>query len=147
MITTEDSYALPYFFEEDGRNIRNWRCVDLNPHSLYFFINYVCTDEGVRVGMQKIVESANDLIQICNDIQVCPTMKLTQVALLTPSWLNKTKRSDLVDIAEIRNVEFDDDHPQVTVFVTNDGTELIDSSGSLDLQKARSSKTIFVTHP
>jgi hypothetical protein len=146
MITTEDSYGVPYFFKDGGRNIRNWRCVDLSPLSPYFFINYVCTDDGARVGMQKIVESVNDLIQICSDIQACPTMKLTQVALLTPSWLNKTKRSDLVDIAKIRNVELDGDHPQVTVFVTNDGTELIDSYGPVDFQKAKNSKTIFVTN-
>lgn len=143
MISTEESYRLPNFFKIPGFDVQNWRCVDLSLNVPYFLINYIYSEDDARLSMRKLVENVHDLIQICNDIKESPTAELTQIAMLTPSWLNQSDKWNMLDLVEILNAEFAEDEPPIAIFIGSDGSKLIESYSQIDLKKAKKITSVF----
>jgi len=71
-------------------------------------------------------------------------MKLKQVAILAPPWINKKDTWQLIDLTLILHVEFESGSPMIPVYVALDGRQLSGQMKVIDLQKAKKVETVFL---
>jgi hypothetical protein len=135
---------MPFFCGTDGQKFFNWRSVELDLNVPYFFVEYVFDEEHANLHHRKFFISANELIQFCNRIRSTLKMKLKQVAILAPPWINKKDTWQLIDLTLILHVEFESGSPMIPVYVALDGRQLSGQMKVIDLQKAKKVETVFL---
>lgn len=141
MITTNDAYSAPNFFQSVESPTYNWRCVDFSLSIPYFFVEYSYKEDGARLNSRKLVSSVSDFIQICSNIRLERAAKLKQAAMLAPPWVSLNKNWEMIDLVAINLVEFD--KFPFYVFVASDGRQLTEASNSIDLAKVKKINTVF----
>ena len=144
MFTTTEIDRMPVFCGSDGHKTFNWRSVELDLNVPYFFVEYIFDEEHANLHQRKLITSANELIQFCNTIRSARHMKLKQVAMFAPPWINKSSGWELIDLSFILHVEIEPGSPVVPVFVGLDGRKLSSKISALDFQNARTIETVFL---
>ncbi len=146
MITTCQSYAMPFFLQVGKEFSQGWKCVDLDLNIPYFFIAYELTAEEDVTNIRKIISIERDVPQFCLDLQADPLCKLRQLSIIAPSWLNQTNRWQMIDIVEIRCARFAEDGISVNVYLNAIGQKLTTSMHPINLEEATQIDFVLSVH-
>ncbi len=130
-----------------------WRRAHLELAIPYFLLNYEVADSGGWVGQTELFWEVNQLLYCCQQIANEEQLRLVQIALISPSWMNKEDCWQMHTVHEIWRTQGQGDHPVVMHYVTNTGqryTDRIDvdiEESAIQLLQVADGEVIFLHSP
>ncbi len=110
-----------------GPDISIWRHVDFELSAPYFLVNYEYDEDHHRFNQTKVIFNLHDLVTFCGSVKESESAILKQLAMISPSWMNRSSGWQMADITEIFYAQITGSESTVPVFVTKSGETMVES--------------------
>lgn len=109
-----------------GPNSQLWRRAHLELAVPYFLLNYEVADSGGWIGQTELFWEVDQLLHCCQQIANDQQLRLVQIALISPSWMNKEDCWQMHTVHEVWRTQGDGSLPVVMHYVTDTGQRYTD---------------------
>jgi hypothetical protein len=110
-----------------------WRRAHLELAVPYFLLSYDFAEGEGWIGHNELYWEIEQLLTCCQQVAKDAQLRLAQIALISPGWMNKGEGWQMHTIHEIWRAEEKEHRPTVTIYVTNTGQRLTDyMDGDID---------------
>ncbi len=126
-----------------------WRRVTLELCEPYFLLYSEINERGIWLGQTEILGSLDDVLNLCGSIRVSNSVRIKQVALLSPSWMNKTPAWELHWIWQIRTATIVNSDVRIHIFTSRDGHKFANGHVEFQDQDLRDIQLVYSSdwHP
>lgn len=109
-----------------GPRSQLWRRAHLELAVPYFLLNYEVAQSGGWIGQTELFWEVDQLLYCCRQIANDDKLRLAQIALISPGWMNREDGWQMHTVHEIWRTHGQDRHPAVTYYVTDTGQRYMD---------------------
>lgn len=145
MIITSKLNELAIHSQVIGGGIQVWRDVHLEAELPYFMVIYSVRETNSRVRQTCLIWQQQDLISLCDQIELNLDMDLIRVCLLSPPWMNGSKIWKIDPVQEIWSATHCDDGI-ATCYVLEDSNRYVDSRIFPDPSNWTFTDSVFVSN-
>ena len=103
-----------------------WRRAHIELAIPYFFLSYDIAQGESWIGHTELYWEVEQLLHCCRQIASVDQLRLAQIALISPSWMNKEDGWQMHTVHEIRRTQGQDHYPAATIYVTDSGQRFSD---------------------
>jgi hypothetical protein len=125
MIVTREQDKLAGRAFRTGPGMQMWRRAHIELFIPYFFLSYDIADGGSWVGHTELYWEIDQLLHCCSEFEGTDQLRLNQIALISPSWMNHQDGWQMDTVREVWR-GYGEGGQAVTQYVCDAGRRLTD---------------------
>lgn len=125
----EDKLPDRFLSIDDGES--SWRRVSMEGDNPYFLLRLDMIDGESWIGKTYLLSALGDVLDLCKLARDCPDIRIRQVAIISPPWMESDGGWRIHDLDEVKAGPIDRRGERTRMFKTKAGQRFVESCASI----------------